>query len=197
MEGMSGIEVCEALPDQRGLQGTAVLLLVDDGCPTARAAALQAGADAVLAQPLDPGILEAQVDALCTQRRRFRQRIEQEVQDSKQETDLAFVTRARQVIEQHLSDDDFGPQDLADAVALSYVQCYRRLRDELGQTPSQFIRAVRLDRAAALLRQGAESIRRVASAVGFGSASYFSRCFREYVGQTPSAYREDQQTDGG
>ena len=89
---------------------------------------------------------------------------------------------------------DFGVHALAAAAALSYKQLRRQLDRETGETPSQFIRRVRVEHAARLLREGAGSISEVAYAVGFNSLSYFSRAFREVYGQTPSAYAETPRT---
>ena len=72
--------------------------------------------------------------------------------------------------------------------ARSYHQLYRGLRDELETTPSRFIRSVRVECAARLLREGADSVTEVAYSVGFESLSYFSRSFRERFGASPSAH---------
>ena len=71
---------------------------------------------------------------------------------------------------------------------LSYHQLYRSLRDELGTTPTRYIRTVRAECAAALLRQGAGSVTEIAYAVGFESLSYFRRAFRERFEATPSDF---------
>lgn len=191
MQELSGFELCEMLSKDSSLRGTAVLLLANEEGPTARTAGLRAGADAVLTAPVDPALFAAQVDALCSQRRRYRDRILEQGRKRKDGTEERFVRRAREAVKQHIDAPEFGPQELADAVALSYVQCYRRLRNEVEKTPSRFIRSVRLEHAAELLRNGAESIQSVASAVGFNSASYFTRCFHEEMGQTPSSYQQE------
>lgn len=191
MQERSGIEICERLSQDSALRGTAVLLLANEEDTAARTTGLRAGADAVLSAPVEPGLFAAQVDALCGQRRRYRERVLEQGRQREEGTEKTFVRRARQAVKQHLDTSEFGPQELADAVGLSYVQCYRRLRNEVEKTPSRFIRSVRLEHAAELLRNGAESIQSVASAVGFNSASYFTRCFHEEMGQTPSSYQQE------
>jgi CheY-like chemotaxis protein len=86
----------------------------------------------------------------------------------------------------HLGDPDFNPEALARAVGLHYRQFARRLQAEHGTTPSRFLRTLRVERAAGLLRDGAGSVTEVAYAVGFNSLSYFNRAFRERYDVAPS-----------
>ena len=94
----------------------------------------------------------------------------------------------RAIVVSHLTDEDFGPDVLAEASGMSYHQMYRALRDELQMTPSRFIRGVRVECAAELLRQGMGSVTEVAYAVGFEALSHFSRAYRERFGVAPSAH---------
>jgi AraC-like DNA-binding protein len=91
------------------------------------------------------------------------------------------------LVEARLTEPELKPDALAAAAGLSYQQLYRRLRDELGVTPSQFIRTVRVERAAELLRAGEGSVTEVAYAVGFNALSHFHRSFRERFGVAPTA----------
>ena len=101
----------------------------------------------------------------------------------------ALERRLRALVVARLTDDTLSPESLAAAAGLSYHQLYRGLRDELHTTPSRFVRGVRVECAAELLRQGAGSVTEVAYAVGFASLSYFSRAFQERFGVAPSTFR--------
>jgi DNA-binding response OmpR family regulator len=101
----------------------------------------------------------------------------------------ALERRLRALVVARLTDDTLSPEALAAAAGLSYHQLYRGLRDELHTTPSRFVRGVRVECAAELLRQGAGSVTEVAYAVGFASLSYFSRAFQERFGVAPSTFR--------
>jgi CheY-like chemotaxis protein/AraC-like DNA-binding protein len=103
----------------------------------------------------------------------------------------ALERRLRALVVARLTDDTLSPEALAAAAGLSYHQLYRGLRDELHTTPSRFVRGVRVECAAELLRQGAGSVTEVAYAVGFASLSYFSRAFQERFGVPPSTFRHD------
>jgi AraC-like DNA-binding protein len=103
----------------------------------------------------------------------------------------ALERRLRALVVARLTDDTLSPESLAAAAGLSYHQLYRGLRDELHTTPSRFVRGVRVECAAELLRQGAGSVTEVAYAVGFASLSYFSRAFQERFGVAPSTFRHE------
>jgi AraC-like DNA-binding protein len=98
------------------------------------------------------------------------------------------VRTVRAAIEDRLSDPDLSVEQLASAVAVSRSTLYRRLKEHVDQTPSQFLRQVRIEHGARLLREGEGTVSEVAYAVGFESLSYFSRQFREHLGQPPSEY---------
>ncbi|MGD8319183.1 MAG: AraC family transcriptional regulator, partial [Gemmatimonadota bacterium] len=97
-----------------------------------------------------------------------------------------FLARLRETLEANLADEDFDVRALARAVGESRSNLYRRVDELVGETPSQLIKSVRLERAEAMLRAGAGSIQQVAYAVGFKSVSHFSRSFREKFGVSPS-----------
>jgi AraC-like DNA-binding protein len=102
--------------------------------------------------------------------------------------DEVFLARARSVVEQHLGDADFGVGEFASALAVSRVQLYRRLKGLTDQAPTDFVRILRLRRAAQLLSSQAGNVAEVAYAVGFNNLSYFSKCFRELHGHAPSVH---------
>ena len=101
-----------------------------------------------------------------------------------------FVHTVRRTVEKHLADPDLTVQELAREVAVSRSTLYRRLKAETGQTPSAFIRQVRIEYGARLLREGTGTVSEVAYAVGFNSLTYFGKRFREHVGVTPSEYAD-------
>jgi transcriptional regulator GlxA family with amidase domain len=102
--------------------------------------------------------------------------------------EAAFLAEAKATIEARLADADFGPYELADALAMSPRQLRRKLGSLIDETPNKLIRRFRLERAADLLAQGVGSVQEVATAVGFGSTSRFSAAFREHHGVAPSKF---------
>ncbi len=102
--------------------------------------------------------------------------------------------KVRQVILQNLENTDFSVDLLADSMTMSRWQLRRRLGEELGMTPTLFIRKVRLDMAAEILSKRSGNVSEVAFAVGFQSLSHFTRSFRAQFGVTPSAYLEGKRS---
>ena len=99
-----------------------------------------------------------------------------------------------EIIEAHLSDSAFSVERLAEEVAMSSVQVYRKLKAITGQTPNDLIRNVRLERAASLLDQRVGNVADVAYKVGFNNLSYFAKCFKDKFNQRPSEFLKKDRT---
>ena len=87
-----------------------------------------------------------------------------------------------------MSDEKLGVEALAEEIGLSRVQLYRKITALTGISVNDFIRKLRLQKAAQLLSQNAGSIADVAYEVGFSNPSYFSKCFKDHFGVIPSNY---------
>lgn len=157
---------------------------------------LQRGADAYLVKPFNAEELLVRVENLIELRRVLRQQFSDEVLITPTEIvvsseDATFLEQVRDVVEEHMGESRFGVEMLAEEVALSRRQLQRKLQALTDLSPSGYIRMMRLERAAQLLRQQAGRISEVAHAVGFASAEHFSRVFRQVFGETPSAFQEN------
>ncbi|MFZ9032242.1 MAG: helix-turn-helix domain-containing protein [Robiginitalea sp.] len=97
-----------------------------------------------------------------------------------------FISRARQVVLDNLLNSQFGVSALADELGVSRSELYRRVKEAEQKSASQFIREIRLERALELLNAAEHSITEIAYMVGFNSPTYFSTCFKEYFGYSPS-----------
>jgi signal transduction histidine kinase/ligand-binding sensor domain-containing protein/CheY-like chemotaxis protein/AraC-like DNA-binding protein len=191
MPELDGLELGRALKSDPMTDAIPVILLTARAESADQVAGLEAGADAYLVKPFDPAVLTACVANLLNQRRRLRERFrlgEAVRPASAPKASSGLDLRLRPLVEAHLVDPKFGPEVLAEVASLSYHQLYRSLRDELGTTPSRYIRTVRAECAATLLKQGAGSVTEIAYAVGFESLSYFRRAFRERFEATPSDF---------
>ncbi len=102
--------------------------------------------------------------------------------------DGTFMTQVAQTIELRLCEEGFGVAQLAEAVALSRVQLYRRVMRSTGVSPGVLIRRQRLARAARLLRHEQLTVTEAVFAVGFQNLSYFAKVFRQHFGVPPSGY---------
>ncbi len=103
-----------------------------------------------------------------------------------QNKDQSLIQRLEQLIEEHLTDETFGVDRLASAMGYSRSHLHRKVLQASGKSVSQYMREYRLEKAHAILREEHLNVSEVAFAVGFGSASYFSRTFTDYFGFPPS-----------
>jgi signal transduction histidine kinase/ligand-binding sensor domain-containing protein/CheY-like chemotaxis protein/AraC-like DNA-binding protein len=211
MPGLDGLALGRALKDDPMTDAIPVVMLSARVASEDQVAGLETGADAYLLKPFDPAVLTATVTGLLSQRRRLRERFRRGVEAIRGSTsdlpptsvpspgDSAIARRLRPLVEARLTDPSLDPNKLAAAAGLSYHQMYRALREELGVSPSRFIRTVRVECAAVLLQRGAGSVTEIAYSVGFDSLSHFSRSFTERFGAAPSAFlsfRAKARSDG-
>jgi AraC-like DNA-binding protein/tetratricopeptide (TPR) repeat protein len=102
--------------------------------------------------------------------------------------DDRFLKKVLDVVERHISDPLFGVEKMADELAVSRANLLRKLKSVTGLPPSDFIRSVRLKRAAHLLRSQADTVARIGFMVGFEDQSYFAKSFRKHFGVSPTEY---------
>lgn len=193
MPGVDGYDLCRAVKTDAALGFIPVILLTGRAAAEDRLAGLDEGADDYLTKPFDVPELRARIDNLIRQRRRLRAMLHAApppgpADDGPPSADAAFVERVRGVVHAHLADETLNVEVLAGEVGLSRTQLYRRLKALTGQTPTDFIRTVRLAEAAHLLAHQAGTVSEVAYGVGFNSIAHFSRAFRAAYGMPPSEY---------
>lgn len=103
-------------------------------------------------------------------------------------TEQNFLNRLTEITEANLNNEQFGVSDLAEKAGISRSQIHRKLKSISNQSVSQFIREVRLNKAKDLLEQNKLTVSEIAYEVGFGSPSYFIKCFHENYGYAPGEY---------
>jgi transcriptional regulator GlxA family with amidase domain len=113
----------------------------------------------------------------------------EEVRGEKEETKDPMLERVMQFIDEHISDSDIGVGDMASAAATSRSGLQRKLKQTMGITPQDLLREARIKRACQLLRTSNKTVAEVAYACGFSDPKYFSRCFKQSVGQSPTEYK--------
>ena len=156
---------------------------------------LETGADAYIEKPFNMDILRRVIVNLLQSRRTMRNKLNgNESQEERvQQVEMGNVNdklmqRIMDVINRHLSNSDINVDDIASEVGISRVQFYRKMKVITNQTPHGFIRNLRLQQAARLLRDTDQNITDIMYACGFSSASSFSRMFKDTFGQTPRDY---------
>ncbi|WP_161787186.1 7TM diverse intracellular signaling domain-containing protein [Hymenobacter sp. IS2118] len=193
MPGMDGLELCRRLKTDERTSHIPVVVLTALTNEASRLRGFEHGADDYLTKPFRPAELLARVRNLIAGRQQLRQRFGREVTLQPRDisitsADEQFLNRALAVVENHLAEAEFSVEDFAAEMALSRMHLHRKLKALTDQSTAEFVRTLRLRRAAQLLASHAGSVADVAYATGFGNLSHFARCFREEFGQAPSAY---------
>ncbi len=192
MPEMDGFALCRALKKNPITSHIPIILLTAKATPIDRLTGLQQGADAYLTKPFDRPELEARLRQLVALRRRLRRKFggrngrTEKTGSSAFGRENAFMQRLKAIISSRYQDEGFGVEDLAEALQMSRVQLYRKLKALTGQTASGLIREVRLAKAREMLANTPMRVGEVAGAVGFRDPGYFSRVYRETFSESPS-----------
>ena len=142
----------------------------------------------------EKGIAEQQRDELEEQRDKLLDATTQpQSEESDKEMSMPrneFLERFNKCIDERLSDSDLSVEDIGQALCLSRVQLYRKVKAMTGKTPVEIIREQRLKRAKILVEDSSISVSEIAYRVGFSSPSYFTKCYKTFYGKAPSAEKE-------
>jgi signal transduction histidine kinase/ligand-binding sensor domain-containing protein/DNA-binding response OmpR family regulator len=198
MPRSDGLELCQRLKQHPKTSHIPVLLLTARTAETHELEGLGMGADDYVSKPFNPTLLHAKADALLRNRRKlheFYQRhiLLQPTEIVVADADREFLEQAMSTVEQHLGDGEFSVQVLARAMAMSQSVFYRRIKSITGQTAVEFIRDVRLKRAAQLLAQTTMRVSEIAFEVGIEDAKYFRKAFQKLYSLTPSDYAKQHR----
>ncbi len=195
MPKMDGYEMCSALKEDERTSHIPVVLLTARAALEDKLVGLKTGADDYLTKPFDAMELLARVENLIESRRKLRERWTQTVVLRPRDIvatsiDQAFLEKALVVVEEHLGEENFSIEEFAQQMAMSRSQLHRKLHALTNQSASLFLRSVRLQRAAELLRQHAGNVAEIAYQTGFSSQAYFTRCFQARFGCSPKEYAQ-------
>ena len=191
MPVMDGFTMAEKLKRDERTSHIPVILLTAKAGQQHKLEGLQTGADDYLLKPFDAKELLTRIQNLINQRKLLRKKFAGDIllkpsEVSVNSADENFLTKVMEAIETNMQEDDFGVEQLAKAVAMSRSQLHRKLIALTGQSPSEVLRTTRLLRAKELLVKKAATPSEIAFKVGFNSHTYFSKCFKEEFGISPS-----------
>ncbi len=195
MPGMDGIELCRRLKSDAATASIPLLILTAKHEVSAKIEGLTLGADDYMTKPFNVDELRLRVSKLLSLRRRGAGRalIEPEPQSiAITSLDEKLIERAVGYVEENMSRADLSVEELAAEMGMSRVHLYKRLKQITGKTPIEFIRLLRLKRAAQLLRESQLNISEIAYRCGFNNPKYFSRYFKDEFGVLPSVYQENE-----
>ncbi|WP_162339645.1 hybrid sensor histidine kinase/response regulator transcription factor [Cyclobacterium salsum] len=195
MPGMDGFEVCATLKADKRSDHIPIIMLTALAEKEARLTGLSKGADAYLAKPFDKTELLIRLEKLLETRKRLQQKYSRRFLSSEpgyepiSSSIESFLVKVERVILEHLGEEDFSVDHLADAISLSRSQVHRKIKAITGYSTSIYIRMIRLEKAKELLTVENLTIAEVAYRVGFKSPVYFSQIFRKTFGESPSESR--------
>lgn len=192
MPEMSGIELCHHLKNDLQISHIPVILLTAKSSDEAQIEALEAGADAFIAKPFNMDILQLKIQKLIEQQEERKDFFKNNVtinfsKITSTHVDEELIKKVLYNIEANLDNVSYSVEKLSKDMNMDRTGLYRKLSAITGQTPSEFIRTIRLKYAAKLLEKGIP-VSEVADRVGFGSTSYFTKCFQEDFNVKPSQY---------
>ena len=189
MPEMDGLELLKNIRLDRDTTHIPVVMLTAKTDLEDRLQGIHTGAEGFLAKPFHPKELVSTIESLLAQRERQRARFREEMLHPEKIETLSmedqFLADLKKIMEKHLMDEQFGVEPLAAALAMSRRTLMRKLTAISGQSPVKFIRNYRLERALQMLKDQAAPVWEVAVKTGFGSASYFTKCFKEHYGMSP------------
>lgn len=194
MPVMDGLEFTRQLKEDIATSHIPVVLLTARSLPEQREKGYETGADSYLTKPFSGQVLLSRIDNLLRSRTLLRSLFSGDKAEAAEEErlcsqDKTFVTRLREIIQQHLADSDFSVERLGEEIGLSRVQLYRKVKVLTGKTPVELLRKARLMKARTMVTTTDRSIAEIAYATGFTSPSYFNKCFKDEFGVSPGGMR--------
>jgi len=204
MPGMDGFTLCSKLKTDERTSHIPVILLTAKSSQNDQMSGLKTGADIYITKPFSTKILELNVRNLLAAREKLRQKFSQQIIAAPEITttvetpadsfvnsvDKEFLTRVMQLVDEHMDDPDFGVEKLARKVAMSPPILYKKIKAVSNMSVNEFVKTLRMKKAAQLLQQTDMTVYEVAFNVGYNDRKYFSREFKKQFGKTPSEYAD-------
>ncbi|TLX71258.1 response regulator [Labilibacter sediminis] len=198
MPRMDGFEFCEKVKSNDLISHIPVILLTAKVTDRDMLFGTRRGADVYLKKPFDPELLLEKIKQLLSSTKRlevkYSQQLVLEPRDaiiSKEEGE--FLNKAIEVVENNIGDASFDPEYLATEMAMSVSTFYRKLKKISQQTPGEFIKSLRLKRAAQLLIDTDLTVSEIIENVGYIDIRTFRKNFKETYNNTPALYRKEQR----
>lgn len=200
MPEMDGITMLKRIKDNIQISQVPVIMLTSKAEVEHKLEGLKSGADAYIAKPFNMEELHIQIDNLIDNVRRLRGKFSGAVlQEERVENiqvkgnDDALMERVMRSINSNMSDPDFNIDTLANEVGISRAQLHRRMKEITGISSGKFLRNLRMEQAARLLREGKVNVSQVAYKVGYADQAHFSTAFKMHYGMSPTDYVEANQ----
>ena len=196
MPGKNGYELCQEIKQDIQLSHIPVILVTAKITAENQVEGLNVGADAYVTKPFEPAVLSALIQSQLKNRERVRKLLtnattteEEGVENALSEQDKHFMEELYKLMEEELSNSELDVTRITKMLYISRTKLYYKIKGLTGETPSNFFRTYKLNRAAELLKSGRYTIAEIADKTGFSTQSHFSVVFKKQFGVTPSDYK--------
>lgn len=202
MPEMDGLTLCQKVRQNILLNHVPIVMLTAKAREEEQIEGIEVGADAYLTKPYSIEVLKSTIHNLVISRERLRNAYngnqvagDQVATPDRKSPDERLLERVLKVIEANLSNPDLTIEMVAKAAGLSRVHLFRKLKELTNQAPTAYIRNVRLQKAADIMRQKRGSIAEIAKSVGFENPGSFTTCFHNMYGVSPSEFMNEHHKE--
>ncbi|MDR2804976.1 MAG: response regulator [Dysgonamonadaceae bacterium] len=200
MPEMDGFEVTKKLKTEFESSHIPIILLTAHASMKHQIEGIEAGADAYIVKPFSMKFLTTRIIKMIEQREKLRHKFTQEpgiirTTICTTDHDNEFIKKINRIIEENLGNPDFSSDTFAQYVNLGRTTFYKKIKGITGYSPKEYIRILRLKKAAELLSSSEMHISEIAYSVGFIDPLYFSRCFKKQFGVMPSLFKHRQTSE--
>lgn len=193
MPGMTGFELTRKLKNDFDTSHIPIILLTAMSSPESHLNAVESGADSFITKPFSLKLLLTRAFKLIEQRDKLREKFSHDPNMMRpaictSDKDKEFADKLQRIMEQQIGNAEFTIDEFASMMGLGRTVFYRKTRGVTGYAPNEYIRIVRMKKAAELLRENRYKVAEVSYQVGINDPFYFSKCFKRQFGVSPSAY---------
>jgi YesN/AraC family two-component response regulator len=201
MPEMDGITMLRRIKDHPQISQTPVIMLTSKAEVEYKLEGLKSGADAYIAKPFSMEELHIQIDNLIDNVRRLRGKFSGAVDQQERVENIevkgnddALMERVMRSVNAYMSDPAYNVDALAGDVGISRAQLHRRMKEITGISVGKFLRNLRMEQAARLLKEGKVNVSQVADKVGYVDQAHFSTAFKSHFGMSPTEYAEGHKS---
>jgi len=189
MPKMDGFELCDKLKTDEKTSHIPIIMLTAKATSEDKLEGYETGADDYIMKPFEAAELKVRIKNLIEIRRKLHKKFSSDdfsIPKEFSSIDERFLNKVMKVINEHVSEENFSIELLSKESAMSKEQIYKKLKALTGKSPSLFLRSIRLVRAKKMIKENKMTISEISYLVGFSSPAYFTKCFKEEFGKSPS-----------
>jgi signal transduction histidine kinase/ligand-binding sensor domain-containing protein/DNA-binding response OmpR family regulator len=193
MPDMDGLELCRKIKQDTRTSHIPVILLTARTADNQKLEGLNTGANDYITKPFSFEILQSRIKNLMQQQEAMRKLFQKQIdvkpgEISATPVDEQFIAKAIDIVEKNIAETEFSVEDLSKALFMSRVALYKKLLSLTGKAPLDFIRTLRMKRAAQLMEKTQMTVSEIAYEVGFSNPKYFAKFFKKEFDILPSEY---------